>query len=138
MKTTELLWGALIVLFIGWVLLAPTPQVRIERICRPLHWAGSGVVSLTAMTAPSYEKDSQDASNKVLYACEYSVWRLFYQSAYDKYLAEHRQIQAANSISCAKDSTITKGHHQTGCSKTVIPASASSADSPPTKIGASK
>ena len=91
MKHHELLWGSAIVAFIAWVLLAPNASMRINRVCRPLHWASSGVVSLTALTAPKYEADAQDGGNRVVYGCEYSIWRLFYQKDYDAYLAAQRR-----------------------------------------------
>ncbi|MHB1826600.1 MAG: hypothetical protein ACYCV6_02765 [Steroidobacteraceae bacterium] len=91
MKHHELLWGSAIVAFIAWVLLAPNASMRIDRVCRPLHWASSGVVSLTALTAPKYEADAQNGGNRVVYGCEYSIWRLFYQKDYDAYLAAQRR-----------------------------------------------
>ena len=91
MKHHELLWGSAIVAFIAWVLLAPNPSMRINRVCRPIAWASSGIVSLTALTAPKYESDAQDGGNRVVYGCEYSFWRLFYQKDYDKYLAGQRR-----------------------------------------------
>ena len=91
MKHHELLWGSAIVAFIAWVLLAPDASMRINRVCRPLHWASSAVVSLTALTAPKYEADAQDGGNRVVYGCEYSIWRLFYQKDYDAYLAAQRR-----------------------------------------------
>jgi hypothetical protein len=91
MKHHELLWGAALLAFIAWVLLAPNPSMRINRVCRPIAWAGSGVVSLTALTAPKYESDAQEGGNRVVYGCEYSIWRLFYQKDYDKYLAGQRR-----------------------------------------------
>ena len=91
MKHHELLWGSAIVAFIAWVLLAPDASMRINRVCRPLHWASSGVVSLTALTVPKYEADARDGGNRVVYGCEYSIWRLFYQKDYDAYLAAQRR-----------------------------------------------
>lgn len=90
MKHHELLWGSAIVAFIAWVFLAPNPSVRISRVCRPISWASSGIVSLTALTAPKYETDAQDGGNRVVYGCEYSIWRLFYQKDYDTYLSAQR------------------------------------------------
>lgn len=91
MKHHELLWGSAIVAFIAWVLLASSATTRIDRVCRPLHWVSSGVVSLTALTVPKYETDVQDGGNRVVYGCEYSIWRLFYQKDYDSYLASQRR-----------------------------------------------
>lgn len=91
MKHHELLWGTALVAFIAWVFLAPDPSVRISRACRPLHWASNGVVSLTALTAPKYEVSAQNGGNRVVYGCEYSVWRLFYQHEYDAALAAKRE-----------------------------------------------
>lgn len=91
MKHHELLWGSAIVAFIAWVLLAPDATMRINRVCRPVHWVSSGVVSLTALTVPKYETDAQDDGNRVVYGCEYSIWRLFYQKDYDAYLAAQRR-----------------------------------------------
>ncbi|MGC8519390.1 MAG: hypothetical protein ACP5P4_12850 [Steroidobacteraceae bacterium] len=91
MKHHELLWGSALVAFIAWVFLAPNPSVRISRVCRPISWASSGIVSLTALTAPKYETDAQEGGNRVVYGCEYSIWRLFYQKDYDAYLAAQRR-----------------------------------------------
>jgi hypothetical protein len=91
MKHHELLWGSALVAFIAWVFLAPNPSVRISRVCRPISWASSGIVSLTALTAPKYETDAQDGGNRVVYGCEYSIWRLFYQKDYDAYLSAQRR-----------------------------------------------
>jgi len=91
MKHHELLWGSALVAFVAWVLLASSASMRINRVCSPLRWASSGVVSLTALTWPKYETDVQDGGNRVVYGCEYSIWRLFYQKDYDAYLAAQRR-----------------------------------------------
>ena len=103
MKHHELLWGSAIVAFIAWIFFASSPTVRINRACRPLHWGSSGLVSLTALTAPKYETSVQNGGNRVVYGCEYSLWRLFYQKQYDAYLsAEHRLPSARSLQHCAK------------------------------------
>ena len=113
MKSHEFLWGAAVVAFIAWVLLASNPAMRINRACRPLHWASSGIVSLTALTAPKYETDAQDGGNKVVYGCEYSIWRLFYQKDYDTYLAaQRRQLLGPHSSPlqrCVGAASVVKG-----------------------------
>ena len=95
MKHHELLWGSAIVAFVAWVLLAPGPMARIDRTCTPLQWAGSGIVSLTALTAPKYEIDVQDGTHRVVYGCRYSLWRLFSQKNYDAYLAAEHRLPSA-------------------------------------------
>ena len=94
MKHHELLWGSAIVAFIAWILFASSPMVRISRTCRPLRWGSNGLVSLTALTAPKFEKSMQNGGNRVVYGCEYSLWRLFYQKQYDAYLAAQHGLPA--------------------------------------------
>lgn len=93
MKHHEWLWGSALLVFIVWVLIAPSSEMRIVRVCRPIHWADSGIVSLTALTAPKYESEAQNMGNRVEYGCEYSVWRLFFQEKYDAWIEARRKAE---------------------------------------------
>ncbi|OCX68141.1 hypothetical protein A6M27_17035 [Acidithiobacillus thiooxidans] len=86
--------GLLLLGFIVWVFLAPNPDVRIDRACAPVQWGGNVVTSLAALSTPELELQVQTGMNKMTYGCEYSIWRLFYQADYNKYLIAKAAAQA--------------------------------------------
>lgn len=84
------------VAFIGYVLLASTPQARMEHTCKPVGWAGNIATSITALISPSTAPKVQYGFDKLEYGCQYSLWRLLYQEEYNKAKeAENQQAQAA-------------------------------------------
>lgn len=76
--------GILLVVYIGWIFIAGEPTVRMDRACRPVEWTGNMAVSLAALTYPSGQRKTQLAFENMDYGCEYSLWRLFYESDYLK------------------------------------------------------
>jgi len=75
-------FGVLMVIFIGWVFIASDPAERMDRACRPVEWSGNMAVSLVALTYPSGQHRTQTAFDNLDYGCQYSLWRLFYESDY--------------------------------------------------------
>lgn len=78
----------LVIVYIGWVMLATTPESRMERACRPVQWTGNVTVSLTNLTVPQWQAQVQDLFDRGEYGCQYSLWRLFYESEYKAAAAE--------------------------------------------------
>jgi len=84
--------GLLVLLFIGYIFIAPQPDQRIERACAHIQWGGNVATSLAALTTPAGELYVQTGMDKLDYGCQYSLWRLFYQRQEDQYaefLAKH-------------------------------------------------
>lgn len=79
--------GLALLLFLGWVFVSSSGTERIQRFCAPVAWVGNVTVSATALASPDSQKSVGRSMNKVTYGCEYLVWRLFYQSSYNEYMA---------------------------------------------------
>lgn len=77
-------WGLIFLGFVVWVFMAGDGTSRINRGCRPIHWVGNVVVSVTALVLPSQQEGVRHWSNKLEYGCRYTAWRLFYQDAYNE------------------------------------------------------
>lgn len=88
-------WGLIFLGFVAWVILASDPTARINRGCRPIHWGGNLVVSLTALALPSQQSGVKKWVDKVEYGCRYSAWRLFYEEDYKEALERQQQASAA-------------------------------------------
>lgn len=68
-----------VLLYIIWVFLGGSPDDRMQRTCQPILWAGNVTQSLTALTLPEYGQSVTKAFDNVDYACQYTLWRLFYE-----------------------------------------------------------
>ncbi len=76
------LFGAAMVFFLVWMMLASAPSDRISRACMPVEWTGSIGVSLSALLFPQGQEKTQSAFDSMQYGCEYSIWRLFYEEEF--------------------------------------------------------
>lgn len=88
MQLKEILLGIPVVVFIFWVFTAPLPQERIARGCEPINWVGNLATSATALATEAHTPTSARWSDKMNYSCQYLIWRLFYQTAYNKAVKE--------------------------------------------------
>lgn len=96
---TKEFWGLLFITFVGWVLIASTPDHRIERGCRPIGWTGNVIVSLSSLVLPDHQTRVKGWFDKLEYGCRYSAWRLIYQDDYNKWQAQQKaEADKANSI----------------------------------------
>lgn len=84
-------WGLVFLAFVVWVFVAGTPQSRIENACRPIGWVGNATTSMAALTFPAHQAAAQRWFDKFEYGCRFMIWRLFYQDAYNKWLASQTQ-----------------------------------------------
>lgn len=80
-------WGLVFLGFVFWIIAASTPAQRIENACRPIGWSGNVVTSLSALVLPNQQTKMQGWFDKFEYGCRYTVWRLFYQEAYNQWKA---------------------------------------------------
>lgn len=87
MQLKEILFGVPVLLFIFWVFSAPVPAERITRVCEPINWLGNLATSTTALATDGHTETSVRWSDKLDYSCQYLVWRLFYQTDYNKAVA---------------------------------------------------
>lgn len=86
MQIKEMLVGIPVLGFILWVFMAPLPQDRIARGCEPITWLGNLTTSATVLSSEKHAETAVRWSDKLNYSCQYMVWRLFYQDAYNKAL----------------------------------------------------
>lgn len=77
-------FGFLFLVFVGWIFFPSVPSERIHNACRPIGWAGNVVTSATSLILPKHQVKVQGWFDKFEYGCQYSVWRLIYQDAYNK------------------------------------------------------
>ncbi len=80
-------WGLIFLGFVFWIVIASSPSQRIENACRPIGWTGNVVTSVSALVLPTQQTKMQGWFDKVEYGCRYTVWRLFYQDAYNQWKA---------------------------------------------------
>lgn len=104
-------WGLLFLGFVFWVIAASSPSARIENICRPVGWTGNIITSLSALVLPAQQATIQGGFDKFEYGCRYTVWRLFYQEDYNKWLATQGkapvEVKPATAASGAASSAST-------------------------------
>lgn len=89
-------FGFMFLAFVAWIFLAASPTSRIENACRPLGWVGNGTVSLSSLVVPSQQTKVQGWFDKVEYGCRFITWRLFYQDAYNNWLATQGRAPVVN------------------------------------------
>jgi len=77
-------WGLLFLAFVGWIFISANPTERLDRLCRPVGWSGNIIVSLSAMAVPEQQGTVQSWFDKLEYGCQYTAWRLLYQSDWNK------------------------------------------------------
>ena len=87
-------WGLVFLGFVAWVILASNPQIRMARACEPVLWTGNIAASLTAFASADGASSVQKWGDKLDYGCRYTLWRLFYQSAYNKAMAARQNGSA--------------------------------------------
>ncbi|KWU17808.1 hypothetical protein [Burkholderia cenocepacia] len=79
-------FGLLFLAFVAWIFTA-APAQRLENACAPVGWVGNGTTSLSSLVLPAQQQKVQGWFDKVEYGCEYVAWRLFYQKAYNQFMA---------------------------------------------------
>lgn len=94
-----LIWVPVLI-FVMWVFGAPLPEERIARVCQPINWVGNIATSTTALSAENHTDTAVRWNDKLTYSCKYTVWRLFYQDAYNQAVKEGR-VQAPAAASAA-------------------------------------
>lgn len=80
--------GILVVVWVGWITIATTPQERIARGCSPMRWTGSFIESLAALTAPTFVPKTKSMFADMDYGCQFSLWRMIYESDYNQAKAQ--------------------------------------------------
>lgn len=95
-------FGLLFLGFVAWIFLATDPKSRIEHFCSPVGWVGNVLVSVTALIAPTQQELIQTWFYKFDYGCQYLVWRVIYQEAYNKQQAAAAASSAPSSASQPK------------------------------------
>lgn len=99
-------FGLLFLGFVAWIFMA-TPAQRLQNACAPVGWVGNGTTSLASLVLPAQQEKVQGWFDKVEYGCEYVAWRLFYQKAYNQWMAsqglnpDNKQPAAADVVSGA-------------------------------------
>lgn len=84
MRSTSMISTLALVIYLGWVLLAGSPEERINRSCYPVIIVGNVVTSVITMVNESYAYRAADKILDIHYGCRYMAWRLMY--AEDDYL----------------------------------------------------
>lgn len=97
----ELLIGIPVLVFSLWIFAAPLPQVRIERGCQPINWIGNMATSTTALATDGHTETAVRWNDKLTYSCQYMIWRLFYQEAYNQAIKDGRVIAVTGAVATA-------------------------------------
>ena len=88
-------WGLLFIVFVSMIFLSSDAHERINRACKPIEWVGSVVVSLSALAVPQHQVRVKGWFDSLDYGCQYTVWRVFYQDDYNKYLESQKRLSSA-------------------------------------------
>lgn len=75
----SLIFFCSVMAWVGWIVLATDPNIRISHGCSPVGWVGNITVSLTAFVYPKGEGGVQHFFDRSEYACRYAVWRVVYE-----------------------------------------------------------
>lgn len=78
MKVFDHIWLWLILLLAGYILIAPSPEARIVRICEPVNWFGRVVSSFTLLVAPGSAGSVQAQMLSMEHGCQSLVFRQMY------------------------------------------------------------
>ena len=100
-------WGLIFLGFVFWIIAAASPQQRIENACRPVGWSGNVVTSLSALVLPAQQKTVESGFDKIEYGCRYTVWRLFYQEAYNQWKSSNAMTAPASSAQPSTPADVT-------------------------------
>ncbi len=92
MKIIEGAVGMLILLFFGWVFVAGTPRVRLQRACAPVSWAGRASLASVALVHPEWERGTQHFFVKTDYDCQYILWSQFYESTWQRLKQQKKAV----------------------------------------------
>lgn len=130
LNVKELLIGLPVLVFVLWVFSAPIPQQRIDRGCQPINWVGNIATSTTALVTDSHTTTAARWSEKLTYSCQYTVWRLFYQDAYNQAVKEGRVAPAAETV---QDSSSRPADAATPQSPATTPPGDKTSDKPAVK-----
>lgn len=75
--------------FIGWIFITPNASERINRVCAPTGWLGDVAVSITVLLGfEGQVPNVKYYSDKFEYGCRYTIWRSFYEAAYNEVNAQ--------------------------------------------------
>lgn len=75
----SLIFFCCVMAWVGWIVLATDPMLRIAHGCAPIGWFGNVSVSLTAFIYPRGEGGVQHFFDRTEYACRYATWRVIYE-----------------------------------------------------------
>lgn len=78
MKVLDHFWLWLILLFVGYVLVAGTPEGRIVRLCEPINWGGRLIESLTLVVAPGKASTVGQGVASTERSCRAMMYRQMY------------------------------------------------------------
>jgi hypothetical protein len=78
-KISSLIFSMMFVFYVGWIMTSTDPHDRLSRACSPVDWMGNITLSLTAFVKPDGQASVDAFFKKTDYACQYSLWRLFYE-----------------------------------------------------------
>lgn len=78
MKVFDHIWLWLILLLAGYILIAPSPEARIVRICEPVNWFGRVISSFTLLVAPNSAGNVQAQMLGMEHGCQSLVYRQMY------------------------------------------------------------
>lgn len=91
--------GLLVAGWVVYIILGSTPQARIERSCKIVPWTQNFTVSILQLAgATNQVQGTTKMFGKVNYGCQYTIWRMFYESDYKK---QQQQQNAAGATSAA-------------------------------------
>jgi len=106
-KPLTSVFGIGIVVYIGWVFVADSPRLRIERAARPVVWAGGVLESIADLTDPTQSGPIRAWTADAYYSFQYMLWRRFYE---DEFLAWQRTQKPLQASSTAVPGSVPDSH----------------------------
>ena len=92
---TSMLFTLGMMVFAAWVMLPPSPNERMERVCKPIVWTGKAAVAVSDLASQKYSPDVERFFEKADYSCRYVIWKVFYQEEWLKKRLQQSQPSSA-------------------------------------------
>ena len=83
-KPFSILFFIASMIWFGSILITTDPQARMDRTCIPVDYAKRATTAGLLLVNDEWSQESDKLFDKWLYGCKFVIWRMFYESDWDK------------------------------------------------------
>lgn len=84
LKPFSILFFIASMVWFGAILITTDPQSRMDRTCVPVEYAKRASTAALLLVNDEWAQGSDKMFNELLYGCRFVIWRMFYESDWDK------------------------------------------------------